>query len=485
MPNKLTKEELNNVVYVSMADYASRVDEIEDIQGKVDFTIHYLLSQERALADERDFDFAEAVYLAKLKITQAVAKAKKDLDETSFSLNPKNSVKLDLVGQEFMASPVECLKKEANRRLHEYESKANLSPEEEMKKTEMRLDVANLSRKSDAELSKFEATAKARVARTTFAINDYLGENKTGKQLFEEIKPSFFGRMFGNYSHQWSNLETVYKAFNNPSHVLYGDEASLNKAALDYLHHKVPNYKLGDPLDQTILSAFDKKELGRIAFSISIATSYKNNLANERDYAAMVGEAKDHFLNPHKDEKQNQGEEVKNEQVPAKENDLNNEEPKVESNVDEDINALDVSEELDEATKEKQEFLKGAAEEEKAKGLKDDGEEMDLDLENEFIIKSDDDDEVYALDDPFEGVDDKDVIRYANDHLDDSDIIEPAKENLDQKKFQEEIKEDLEDDGEEIKIDTTKQVARAKEWDKYIQSNRGENFVDDSDYAID
>ena len=77
MPNKLTKEELNNVVYVSMADYASRVDEIEDIQGKVDFTIHYLLSQERAMADERDFDFAEAVYLAKLKITQAVAKAKK------------------------------------------------------------------------------------------------------------------------------------------------------------------------------------------------------------------------------------------------------------------------------------------------------------------------------------------------------------------------------------------------------------------------
>ena len=46
-------------------------------------------------------------------------------------------------------------------------------------------------------------------------------------------------------------------------------------------------------------------------------------------------------------------------------------------------------------------------------------------------------------------------------------------------------KEDLEDDGEEIKIDTTKQVARAKEWDKYIQASKGENFVDDSEYAID
>jgi len=64
---KLTKEQLANVKYVSMADYYAKVATLEDFDDKLKFTTKYLLTHGMNGA-KTDYSIEEAVHLARLKL---------------------------------------------------------------------------------------------------------------------------------------------------------------------------------------------------------------------------------------------------------------------------------------------------------------------------------------------------------------------------------------------------------------------------------
>ena len=66
MPRELTDEMLNQIKYVSMADYMRRVDRLTDLEDKLAFTTRYLLSY--GAGEGRDHTLAEAIHIARMKI---------------------------------------------------------------------------------------------------------------------------------------------------------------------------------------------------------------------------------------------------------------------------------------------------------------------------------------------------------------------------------------------------------------------------------
>ena len=65
---KLTRERLKKAKYVSMADFAAKLDQIEGFKEKIEFTALYLLSHGRDGA-KADYTFDEAVHLARMKLS--------------------------------------------------------------------------------------------------------------------------------------------------------------------------------------------------------------------------------------------------------------------------------------------------------------------------------------------------------------------------------------------------------------------------------
>ena len=68
MPRLLSEQRLNQIQYVSIADYIRQIDELEDFEDKIAFTTRYLLAYG---TEERDVPLAEAIHIAKVKIVEA------------------------------------------------------------------------------------------------------------------------------------------------------------------------------------------------------------------------------------------------------------------------------------------------------------------------------------------------------------------------------------------------------------------------------
>ena len=73
---KLTEQELNNLKYISMADYFQRVQNYENMNDKLLFTTRYLLLHGTG-SGEPDYSLEEATYIAQLALSDASVQAKK------------------------------------------------------------------------------------------------------------------------------------------------------------------------------------------------------------------------------------------------------------------------------------------------------------------------------------------------------------------------------------------------------------------------
>lgn len=75
---RLTKEQLKAISYISMADYANKLDQIEDFEDKLEFTARYLLSH-GAKGQKTDYSLEEAIHLARAKLVDTSRKLRDKL----------------------------------------------------------------------------------------------------------------------------------------------------------------------------------------------------------------------------------------------------------------------------------------------------------------------------------------------------------------------------------------------------------------------
>lgn len=253
---RLTNQELKDLRYISMVDYCKRVRTYENMDDKLRFTTQYLLLHGTGVG-EPDYSIEEATYIAQLALGTASIMEKEKLgpnERTLVNNNPQlvnphvESPDQDLAHELFMNDPYQYLKGYASKNVKNIDRLKNPSEDDLAFKQQCvtmisdKLDPLNFS--SDV----YDMVSKNSPVGVRIRMETKLGSKEQLDALYKATKPGFFSKMFNTSSLAAKNLDQVYNAFNNPNHALFGDKAALKKAAQEYLVHKFPGWKEGEPL---------------------------------------------------------------------------------------------------------------------------------------------------------------------------------------------------------------------------------------------
>ena len=295
---KLTKAQLKQVKYVSMADYYNKIDQIEDFDDKMAFTTRYLLSHGMEEDVQYDYSIEEAIHLARVKLMDSHKQLKDKLYKEDKETNPDDlliskdqstvnpyakNLKEDIDNQFFMGNPGEYLKAKAEKYVAEIEDQQiEFGLDKPFKENCIRLSKTLNSDKS-AEIANAE-----RKGMTTLNIQARLEAKYRGKENYRRaqdlIKPGFFARVFGTRSTAGRNLDEVWAAFNNPKHALYGNKEALGKAATEYLAYK--DSKKSAAERAVGLAVKEPKE----GFAAKLLEAIQAEKANEEVFQSVTGE---------------------------------------------------------------------------------------------------------------------------------------------------------------------------------------------------
>lgn len=290
---KLTKEELKEVRYISMADYSRRVDELEDFDDKLAFTTRYLLTHGMYSSKEYDYSFEAAVHLARTKIADEAVKlrdklfeeSEESLDNKPNVVNPYARPGHDKAAELFMGNPAEYLKGEAKKLEAEIEAQEHkIGIDDNVSRNCARLQhELGPTFTQNVFALEMDSTAIDVKAR----LENHFGGREELEKAYKSTKPGFFSRVMGTSSVASSNLDEVYQAFNNRNHVLYGNMDALERAANDYLIHKFPGWEPGEPLplDQAKLN---KNEKAKVDFSSQILKSVQEQRNMEEYFQELT-----------------------------------------------------------------------------------------------------------------------------------------------------------------------------------------------------
>ena len=507
MPTKLTKEQLDQIKYVSMADFVKRIDEIESIDDKRRFAAKYLARH--GMGGNPDYTLAESVHIAKMKIGEASAKAKKDfyekMDEEDLDpadyyigdndesedrpevVNPyAEDYKEDFANEYFMGHASEYFKN-STRELADAappENRNIIGATDEMDKYLAQVDEFNPT--LETEILKLDDKPNAFEVR--FRIDQKLGKPGALNELYNKTKPSFGASFFRTTSRASKNLDTAYKAFNNPNHAMYGDLATIEKAGIEYLEHKFPGWKRGMELpseeDINKLSGTSKERALLSVNLINAAREQKEHLEATKGVKEMIGVAhhNEYSWNKVKEFEEEALKEEKSEELNDSGNELDN------SN---DESMSEEESEIDDGLTEEERFAKEFRDGAKVADIKNSlgelrpGQEMELTDEDFVEPEADPDDEIYAVDDPFAIEDDAVIIQEVAEDLGESWLDEAEIKRVEnwkkQQAFQESLKEDLEGyDDIKVEIDTKAQEeAYRKGTLKEPKKEPGESKYDD------
>ena len=299
---RLTKEQLDAVRYVSMDDFIYRINQITDINDKIDFATRYLLDYGHK--DKPDVSFYEALYIARFKISDASYDLKEKFDndddiDHGYYLGDQSNVvnpyatgeSVDMQGRTFMAHPIQYLKAHAMKLAQDIEDKEEKSPEDLANK-EYYIQIAmELSHKDEPD--KFEEYEKD---HTTLELNTRLQERYNGKRALKNAisatKSNFITKYFD--SNEYKALVQAEKNYNDPNHEDYRNPDDLETAAAEYLMHKIPNWnpENGYPTEEQI-NAFSGKAKARVEYAINLAKC----LHDVRDKAHHFNQLKYHNRN--------------------------------------------------------------------------------------------------------------------------------------------------------------------------------------------
>lgn len=289
MPKTLTEQKLNEVKYVSIADYMAKMDQLESFEDKMAFTTRYLLSY--GAGENSDVSFEEAVHFAKIKIADVSAK----LREEKGIMNPDEAVdpylddNADEPNRLFMIDPIQYLKNE-NYRLLTNEANDGVSLESQARMEKYQLMSAVFSNDYEGAISNrisaldIEPTQRDFMARLK---SKYVGNEGLDKAI-EKTKPGVLAKAFGKYSKAYANLDQVYQSFNNPGHVLYGDLNALDKAATEYLQHVFPSWNpKNGMINKQAINALSGTRKERALLSLNILETSKQQRKGEEVYETI------------------------------------------------------------------------------------------------------------------------------------------------------------------------------------------------------
>lgn len=287
---RLTKEELAQVKYVSMADFFNQLDKYENFSDKLKFTSRYLLTH--SSKQNPDYSIEEAIHLAKVKLVDEAEKQhtkylkeNKQKDTAPHIVNPYS--RDDKAAEMFMANPVDYLVGEANKTIKELNSENVGIPEEKaLEDTYLKtLDSMALDTREKVKALDKNSRVMDMKARMEAKCGGREGLNKA----YQKTKGSFISRLFGTSSAAAKNLDQVYNAFNNPNHVLYGNFDALSKATAQYVQHNFPDWEMFMELpteeEMAHLSATEKD---RMRFTKNIINSIKEQANMEDRFGPLV-----------------------------------------------------------------------------------------------------------------------------------------------------------------------------------------------------
>ena len=288
-PRLLMEHDIKAIRYVSMADYIRRMDELQYPEDKLVFTTAYLLDY--GAEANRDAPLAEAIHIAKMKMADASAQLRRQKimipDEV---FDPEASEEKDAEYRLFMADPLEYIKEEANRQLLSYAGKG-LGLEEANQISKLQEASAAFNPETNGELASevLDLDEKHTARDVHSRLEAKYGSARALVKAHNATKPGVLAGLFGKYSKAYANLEDVYNAFHNPNHVLYGDMNAMDKAAVQYLQHALPDWDFSEGLPKA--SYIDRNLSGtrkaRANFSLQILKSTMEQRKSEGVYDAL------------------------------------------------------------------------------------------------------------------------------------------------------------------------------------------------------
>ena len=307
------KNKLKDVRYKSISDFSKRIDEIKDMDDKLEFVTEYLLTHRR----ESDCSLDEAINIARMKITDGIVEYKAmqekanriNQNESLYSDEEKKNVDLKTYGNVldnnnlyiFMNEPILYLRTAAERRIQNLNNKLEtndiLNGPETIKLSlyENNLEVLDHYKLrlnlEDNELNFLHIDAR---------LDAKFGGAEALDEAFNSTKPGFFSRMFNTTSREGKNLIQAYKDFYDYKGDLYGNKENLENAANAYLKHVFPNFEPGYPLpDKHLIDGLSgtQKTRATLCNAILEAVRAENKITDEYKEAIYSNKEMEFNLN--------------------------------------------------------------------------------------------------------------------------------------------------------------------------------------------
>ena len=310
MQEKLINE-VDELVYISMADFSRRIDEIKDMTEKIVFVSEYILSHN----NNADWSLPEAINIAKMKIADGIVEYRKmeqraELVEMSKEDFPEDDIKdvdLDQYGNvlnnnelnRFMNNPASYIRKYGVQKLADLSEKnegKQFDYYEQLKYDNIMRNMEILKNTTNVDLNNNDKNHVHIKAR----LEAKYGGQKALRKAYNNIKPGFFSTIFNTTSTEGKNLIAAYKNFNNNSNPAFGQIEPLERAANAYLIHIFPKFKEGYPLpDIHLVNQLSGTQKSRTLLCMNILDSIRkerkideenqidNNEENEFDMDSM------------------------------------------------------------------------------------------------------------------------------------------------------------------------------------------------------
>ena len=269
------KKNLNQVKYVSMADFYQNIEDYKTLDGKLDFATRYILNHD--MGATQDYAFSGVVNLARQKIAEIIKR------------NPKDAT--NMRARMFLGNPAGYIKGEADKLAKQIdESEVNFLDEEKLKE-----NCENISKVMNEEFNAevFEVDKLSRSIGVRSRVEAGFGGKKQLEDNLKAANSHKWYAIFSSSSRQWKGLEEAYESFNNPNNEDFGDYDKLNNASISYLQHKFPKWEPRLPLPENAFSKLNESETAKVNFALNVMKSLKEQYNVDDTFHNLVDANKD------------------------------------------------------------------------------------------------------------------------------------------------------------------------------------------------
>ena len=289
MPNQLYYKN------ISIEDFNKKFDEIETLSEKFEFIADYLLSygfededaiekQNTNVVNLMDSTAEKFIHNAREKFLEASLKSREEYNKTHNiplnadiidpSLDPNSEEQKGM--QKFMLDPANYLSRCAKIAKKEYSNPENVTITSKVDYDEWLRNLDRVSREFHSVSKVFDANEKNR--NVLDLLNSVkkecnITENVTYNDVLKKHSGGFFEKVFNTTSKEYKNFQKAFKEYNDKDNPNYSNDEKLEKAAREYIHHKIPNFKIGDLPDKEDIERFSGTSKARLEFCVGVLKS--------------------------------------------------------------------------------------------------------------------------------------------------------------------------------------------------------------------